>query len=67
MWNISILSNNAIEWTANIEQFKIKSGTLKLEVVHERGNVYDPYAFNGFTRVKTRKAIDGHHVIGHLP
>ena len=44
-------------WTPNLNE--------KLEVVRERGNVYDPYAMA--LHIKTRKTIGGHRVIGHLP
>ena len=71
-------NNGTAESMENKEHFEIKCGSRgfhqyrkfwtprlseKLEVVRERGNVYDPYAMA--LRIKTRKTIDGHRVIGH--
>ena len=73
-------NNGTTESMENKEHFEIKCGSRcfhqyrkfwtpklneKLEVVRERGNVYDPYAMA--LSIKTRKTIDGHRVIGHLP
>ena len=73
-------NNGTTDLMENKEHFEIKCGSRgshqyrhfwtpklneKLEVVRERGNVYNPYAMA--LRIKTRKTIEGHCIIGHLP